>query len=298
MKIGNPEIKDVPIKKEKLPMPEDYDAELVDFAKEQLKFIGSSLHELAERIIKEKPEKVFFMDKGARVFGTPMLKFLKDQGMENLPEVSFFNDDDFKYQYLYGDINKLDGDQRLDLFKKGKIFFIDETFSIGKGAIVLKKIKEMTGNKDIYYFALTKDIEGSFEHEIQKGQEYSVSRQQYEKDLEEIKSDKNFYIFNNKIRILFSKKVGNLYLWEIRDNDVTSTKYKRARPKNSKKFSDENFSNDDRKKEPSIPSASDYDYLYEFPIPKKEYYQAMDKKKYRTVAMIKKMIYDTLKEKK
>ena len=186
---------------------------IIKEAHDQLNEIEGTLEDLMSRVKKEKPEIIFFMDKGARVFALPIHKYLS-QTMKQPPEIYFTNDKGLKMKYVK---NNLTPDETIKKYlglEKTKIFFIDETYSSGFSAAVIMKIKEALKNKNIYYFALSQDIKGKPPAE--------ANAEWHKENLAKIKKDKRFVVYPNKIETLFSKDLAALY---VKDQELEGGEY-------------------------------------------------------------------------
>ena len=113
--------------------------------------VAPALVHIAREIIKQKPDQVIFLDKSARIFATPMRKFIREKvDAREIPAFKFINDDVLRFQYYWID-KKKDGEtycinrqesetlETLDAettkafsFIKGKnTFVVDEMLSLG-----------------------------------------------------------------------------------------------------------------------------------------------------------------------
>jgi hypothetical protein len=192
-------------------------AKLVETARVQLEQLKPSLNDLMQRIIDEKPELVVFLDKGARVLGTPIAKFLRDK-TESLPEIRFYNDDrlkgsylNFKSGYAHEDDFWKVVEKDFAPYKGKKIFFIDETFSGGKGAAALSSAIVDAG-VDGYYFALTKDPDAQEEYDWDEDKNHRVSYQQMMDAVDRLRQNGKLKIYGNNIGYLFTKDASALYV--------------------------------------------------------------------------------------
>jgi hypothetical protein len=197
-------------------------------ADEQIEIIKPSLKDFVNRIGDNQPDVIYFLDKSARVFGTPFKKYLESLDLEKKPQISYFNDHDLKGLYLAGSLMETSSEEVLgDMareFKDKKIFFFDETYSSGKGAASLKRLKEITGNEDIFYFALSRDDGLKKQDEVKDFDlTYGIKYSEHEKVLEEIARDPNFIVYANQISTLFSREVAALYLDEVVSDSKTTT---------------------------------------------------------------------------
>ena len=188
-------------------------AKLVELAKEQLEQVGSSLKDLSQRIITEKPDMVVFLDKGARVLATPIAKFIRDK-MDNVPEIRFYNDDELKSRYVEQKNIQEVIESDFVPYKDKKVFFIDETYSEGKGAAALSKAILSSGI-DGHYFALTKDPKPMYDEDNWDRQDL-ISYKNLVADVERLKQQGRADIYENNVGYLFTKRAASLY---VRDGD-------------------------------------------------------------------------------
>jgi hypothetical protein len=79
---------------------EGYNKKIISLAESQLEQIKDSLGDLVVSIKAEKPDYIIFLDKSAHIFGSPLHKYLKESGMQSLPEFKFYNDNELKKVYL------------------------------------------------------------------------------------------------------------------------------------------------------------------------------------------------------
>jgi hypothetical protein len=274
-------------KKEMLPMPKELDENLVNKSAEQLEIIKESLQDFVKRIQEEEPDMVFFMDKSARVFGEPIFRYLNDQKMLKMPEIRFYNDDYLKGLYLNGKLDKKSVDKELYCLEGKKIFFLDETFSGGKGAATIKKSAEFIDNCEIFYFALTQDKRPKVLDDF--GVWFTLSEEEHKKNLKEISDDDNFKIYDNDIGELFSREVSKLYVMETDENGKLRTV--NVLPYGSSKKINV------QEREIIIPNSYDFNEGYEYPCDKKEYFRLKEKEKQNTINVVKEKILETLRQK-
>lgn len=201
---------------------------ILKHADEQLEIIRPALKDFIRRIEVDQPDTIYFLDKSARIFGTPFKKYLESLSLKKMPQINYFNDHDLKGLYLAGGLTKLSSEEILGdtarEFKGKKIFFLDETYSGGKGAASLKRLKEITENEDISYFALSRDDGIKKQEEVEDfDSTYGIKYLEHEKVLDEIAKDPNFIIYANQISTLFSREVAALYLDEVTSDSKTTT---------------------------------------------------------------------------
>jgi hypothetical protein len=162
----------------------------------------------------EKPDEVVFLDKSARIFAHPIHKYLQKNMGEGLPKISFFNDSRLKESYLF---NK-DTDEAVAKFfekiKNKKVFFIDETYSLGQGSAALKHAKDALKG-DFYYFALSTDPHpDSYETGVEKIG-FLKPPDEHKKYLDKIASDDHFIKYPTPFKSIFSRKAAKLYIDEM-----------------------------------------------------------------------------------
>ena len=214
-------VSSTPVEKIQIPIENirQINAELVQHATEQLNLIGPSLRDLAHRIETEKPDVLIFLDKSARPFGTPFKKHLDEKMGTEAPIVRFYNDAHLKQAYLDNDKDEIEQIAKEDfeeLLNK-KVFFIDETYSKGRGAAALESAQSILG-PDIYYFALTIDPTTPAPP-LHRG-EFVLTEEQHQDAIDRIKGDPHFIYYPNPVHNLFSREISRLYV-EERDDGST-----------------------------------------------------------------------------
>lgn len=187
--------------------------DLLERARRELEMITPSLKDLVARIENEKPDSVLFLDKGARILAAPVRKYLHDHMGSNTPKVQRYNDDPLKTPFLRNEsIDSVVAEDFAPLAGK-KVFYVDETFSSGKGAIALDKATGQAG-VDMKYFALTREAQNqkdlSAQAPFEPGKFYGLSLEDYKKELERIQSDPKFTIYPNDIPNFFTKDAATL----------------------------------------------------------------------------------------
>ncbi len=272
-------------KKEILFMPKEFDEDLVKKTEEDLEIIKDSLRDFVKRIQDEEPDTVIFLDKSARVFGDPVHKFLVEQRTPKMPEIGFYNDDYLKGLYLDGKLDKESVDKELYKLKDKKVFFLDETFSSGKGAATIKKAKEFLGNEELSYFALTEDKGPKDLDDFEAW--HNLSEFEHKKNLEDIENDSKFRIYDNDTRELFSRQVSRLDVAEADENGKVRTVIMPPFGSSKKIRSAD--------KEITIPNAYDSEERYEYPCDKEEYFRLKEKEKQETIRIVKEKILETLR---
>ncbi len=185
-------------------------SDLLERARRELEMITPSLKDLVARIENEKPDSVLFLDKGARILAAPIRKYLHDHMGSNTPKVQRYNDDLLKNTFLRNEsIDSVVAEDFAPLAGK-KVFYVDETFSSGKGAIALDKATGQAG-VDMKYFALTQAQPDPRESAMLKtGKFHGLSLEEYTKELEHIQNNPSFTIYPNDISNLFTKDAATL----------------------------------------------------------------------------------------
>lgn len=203
---------------------EEENRKLLEKTREDLEIIKESLRELIDKIQAESPDFIVFLDKGARIFGIPFRKYLREQGIDKIPEVRFYNDEKLKKSYTYGEGDDIEniGQRDFSAVKDKKLFFIDETFSGGKGAICLQKALQASGLEDYQYFALSQNPEPT---EDVKDWQYSISEKQYREDKKQLEENPKFTVYPNSLEHLFSKDASGLYIAEDETSYEISSRY-------------------------------------------------------------------------
>lgn len=195
-------------KKSNVPSLEEMDsliAERLQEATNQIEEITPALHELAQKIKSERPDVLVFLDMSARIFGTPYLKYLREEMEEKTPVIRFFNDDKLKGSFLDGEnFIEVVTSEFKDLVGK-KVFFVDETFSGGKGATTLLRAAEMT-NVEASYIAFSKDPNPS---------NTSYITEQDEQLIKDGIHTGHVCIFDYPITNLFSRWASRLYVQDF-----------------------------------------------------------------------------------
>ncbi len=188
-------------------------SDLIERARRELEIIAPSLKDLVAKIEEEKPDSVLFLDKGARILAAPVRKYLHDRMGKNTPKIQRYNDDPLKTPFLENEsIDDVVAEDFMPLSGK-KVFYVDETFSSGKGAVALDKATSQA-NVDMKYFALTRATPDPKESPEQAtfgpGKFYGLSREDYEKELKRIRNDPRFTIYPNDIQNLFTRDAATL----------------------------------------------------------------------------------------
>jgi hypothetical protein len=174
-----------------------------------LERMKDSFEDFFTRIIEEEPDYVVLLDKGARPFGVPFERYLNTLNLKKKPKVVFWNDSGYKYHNSETESvdEKLSREykERKDLHDK-KLFFVDETFSEGKGAGLLKNFfdrNEINGQYFAFSFAETSDgDQGDDAFDDKFG------------------NDKRFHLYRNNADLtLFTKEVASLYVADITNSE-------------------------------------------------------------------------------
>jgi hypothetical protein len=177
-------------------------------AKEQLTTIRESLLDLVDKIKREKPDAVVFLDKGSRIFAVPIRKYLHSLGNSQLPEFRFYNDVNAKEEYCFDSKFELENVAREDFepMRGKKLFFIDETYSVGHGAATILELAKLAG-VDATYIALSKDPAPTGDQE-----EALPSFLEHEAFIKESIRSGKVLIYPNHLNTMFSKTAGK-YLY-------------------------------------------------------------------------------------
>lgn len=256
---------------------------IIERADQQLEIIKPSLEDFFRRVIEDRPDEIIFLDKGARVFGTPILKLLKEMNLSKIPKIKFFNDDYLKGLYLDGELNKGSIEEELGDIRSKKVFFFDETYSQGKGAAMLVKVKKALNNENIFYFALTKDENAGLGNAGQDFEdENKIAFSEHMNNLQDVYSDKNFIIYNNDIPVLFSKDAAELYVTDLEIKGKMRTVHYGKTLKNTLEVERRRT----KRKTVNVPSAEEFDSSFKIDETRRRNFQA--------VAEVKKKIYQTL----
>ncbi len=192
-------------------------------AEKQLEILKVSLQDLAHRIEGEKPNTLIFLDMSARLFGTPYLKYLRETMGNNAPNIRFYNDQELKGKYLANeDVADVARRDFADLNGK-KVFFVDETFSTGKGVgALVEAFKSIQA--DMSYFALSKNPDPKFQDEL------GLTKEVQESKRDELLKQSNIVVYDNPIPVLFSRTMKSLYVtdWQGKTNPLV--KSSKAKP--------------------------------------------------------------------
>lgn len=264
MQSKNRETSNVPTLKE---IEELISSRLKD-AVDDLELIGPALRELADKIELEKPDTVVFLDMSARIFGTPYLKHLREKMGEDTPDIRFFNDHLLKARQMTQISFAETAKEEFQDFAGKKVFFIDETYSNGKGAIAILQAAQET-NVDAYYFAFSKDPSPSSEYKLSYEDENIIAAAQEEGHV---------IIANNPVRNLFSRWASRLYVQDFQGETLPLARQ-------SKTTVTPNG---------GIPDANSYIKPPEG-MTQREYTEAASEKIDTAVRKVKAMIYDNLK---
>lgn len=176
---------------------------------EQIEMIKGSLQDLANRIKEEKPDLIVFLDLSARVFGTPFLKYLSETMGKEAPPIRFYNDQELKGRYLQGEEADDVIAQDFEQIRGKKVFFIDETFSTGKGATALQEAANKV-DADAYYFALSKDPNTEQGLGV-RGLHHDISEEDHFAKVNALVEEGRIVVYENPIQELFSRFATRLY---------------------------------------------------------------------------------------
>ncbi len=168
--------------------------------------------ELALReIIKDKPDEVIFLDKGARIFAVPFMKALKILIPNDMPKIAFVNDGKIKMnRWAQEEQIQILADKILGRFYGKKVIFIDETISSGLGVSILLKFQNQF--KSFKYIALSQNP--NIEKPIPL----------------DIRTNPNVVIAKYENVSLFSKMLSKLYITDNEDDETIHIS-KKQRPK-------------------------------------------------------------------
>ncbi len=128
--------------------------EFIIAAEQELPVLKPSLKSIIDFIRTEKPDYVVFLDKGARMYGVPMHKYLKTLDLEKMPKIKFYNDDWLKTAEQEGMLTKEVVDSEFSRYKGKKVLFVDEFVFEGKTTCVMKQAAELSDDVDLHYFGL------------------------------------------------------------------------------------------------------------------------------------------------
>jgi adenine/guanine phosphoribosyltransferase-like PRPP-binding protein len=176
---------------------------------EQIEMIKGSLKDLAHRIETEKPDLVVFLDLSARIFGTPFLKYLSETMGKEAPPIRFYNDQELKGRYLHDEDADDVIEKDFEQIRGKKVFFVDETYSTGKGATALQEAA-MKVNADAYYFALSKDPNTEQGLGV-KGLHHDISEETHFAKVNALTKEGRIVVYENPIHELFSRFATRLY---------------------------------------------------------------------------------------
>jgi hypothetical protein len=167
--------------------PEIIDArkrKALDMVSKEAEGLAPMLVHVADRIMEEKPDNVIFLDKGARIFATPIWNFIhtklseENRESEKISDFSFIN---LNRERLFRDAKNPENekeiitvvgmpDEYLEEIKEKvlplagkKTFIIDECFCMGINVALWQKVKRFLADIDpkteIHFFALSNDTE-------------------------------------------------------------------------------------------------------------------------------------------
>ncbi len=128
--------------------------DLLERAEKELEELIPELTNLIKTIEDFESHAVFVLDKGARLWGTPLMKVLRDRRGEDKisPVLHFFNDDNLKN--AFGNLSShVDEETKsfLESLTSKRAIFIDETIAGGRGLISLLNAFDTYGIDGKYY---------------------------------------------------------------------------------------------------------------------------------------------------
>ncbi len=132
---------------------------LIQRAERELGDISDSFKGMIEGVIKERPDTIVFLDKGARLFAAPISRYLREVCPDYKPELSFYNDENMKDAYSKNLENEV-LDAPFKEYQGKKVLFVDETIYSGLGAVAVLNACERVGI-DAKYCALSDASSGS-----------------------------------------------------------------------------------------------------------------------------------------
>lgn len=161
-------------------MAEKGKQEKIKIMEEELEMVAPAMIDVCKKIADEKPDKVVFLDKSARIFALPMRKFLQENclgGDKAVPDFNFFNDsplkngleklgrnNDFSRAIRPEEILLID--KELSWLSGKKVVIVDETFAFGRGVKIfmdavriINTMAERNSNQEaktsVHFFALS-----------------------------------------------------------------------------------------------------------------------------------------------
>ncbi len=212
---SNTESQDVELGDEEIEGNTEGNKALIELAKSQIAELAPELKKFIETIETENPDAVVFLDKGARIFATPIHAYLHKQ-QKKTPEFLFLNDEEVKKSYLMGDDEAKQGlEKKYANLANKKILILDETFSAGRGAIALLELADKIGI-DAHYVALSKA-------DMKPSSDLSNLAVSFSEHLAKYRQ----YVKNGKISVgaphfkeIFSKAAALLYVKENRSGEI------------------------------------------------------------------------------
>jgi orotate phosphoribosyltransferase-like protein len=250
--------------------------EELEIATKQIEIIRGSLQDLAHRIEKERPDLIVFLDLSARVFGTPYRKYLTEIMGKDAPPIRFYNDQDLKGRYLHDEENEDLIEKDFEQIRGKKVFFIDETFSTGKGAVAINEAAMEVG-ANAYYFALSKDPHTEEGLGV-KGKHYDISEETHFAKVEALKKEGRINAYENPIQNLFSRFTTRLYMQDWQGVTMPLTIHSK-----------------DSEEKSSIPDANSY-YSPPEGMTMEEYATEVSARSNTFVRKVKDKIYEALKD--
>lgn len=174
----------------------------------QLELLRGPLQDIAHRAEAERPDELLFLDRSARILGTPYLKFLGQRMGKEAPAVRFYNDDLLKGEYIAG--RSVDDLAKHDLGRLAgkKVFIVDETLSSGKGAAAMREAMRAV-EADFKHFSLSRAVSDGNEMN-----EYPIGAQRHSANIEALAADDRFIRYDVPIDDLFTRFPSRLYIEE------------------------------------------------------------------------------------
>ena len=239
----------------------------------QIAMIQGSLKDLAHRIETGTPDAVVFLDLSARIFGSAYVKYLGEVMGEKAPAIKFYNDQALKGAYLYGKKSADRVEEDFASLRGKKVYFVDETFSAGKGAVALEETAARAG-ADAYYFALSRDPRSAGLGV--KGEQHDISEQEHNEKVQALQASGRITVYNNPIRTMFSRNASRMYVQDWQGETLP------RRPRG------------DRDKSGTVPDANSY-ITPPDGMTREEYDAAVSSRRRAFVQAVKDKIYQALK---
>lgn len=187
---------------------------LIEKAVGQIEIIKPALENLKFKISEIDPDRILLLSKGADLFLNPLKKYFEENKIDQ--NIECYNDHDLKGAYLRQDMTNEFIDNDFPQLSNQKVMFIDETFSVGKGALAIKEMACIANAKEVYYFALSQDDDKKSIEENLEVAGSNISPIEFEKNLLLIKNNPNFILSKCSISgNLFSKDIGPVVNREV-----------------------------------------------------------------------------------